>query len=458
MIDESERPRALPFGFAPMLLVSFIFGLEITFGNGSYSDAALAYSLIAFGVIVFCLVESGRTHDTNGRATKLVFLLIWLGLVAITFFAWNDEVPIIYPMRPWARGRHAQLGILLLLATYVPFLSGRLREPRWLRLSRFAGFAAMVTIAGVDVLQASPYPRIDVWTVQQAGADALLHHKNPYTAVAERDTGPRVAEDVPYVYPPTQIYLTLPAYALGKDVRFTMVAALVLAGIGMRFIAGGAKPSYPAIAEDAPSLYMWLMTKLFFIVEQSWVDPVQIMLLTTTYVAYVARFPALITAALLGVVLSAKQTMFWAVGLTGVILRFDKKQWLTTGAVGAAMVAPFVWLDFRALKHANFDFVSHLPSRSDALTFNSWYLRKFGTELPGVIGFLLAGIVCGYSMWRFRGSVGRLGLGRLGIALASTYAFFFAFNKWAFANYYFTMASLAALAAAMALHRTSPLN
>jgi len=50
-------------------------------------------------------------------------------------------------------------------------------------------------------------------------------------------------------------------------------------------------------------------------------------------------------------------------------------------------------------------------------------------------------------MWRLRGAPARLG-----VALATTYAFFFAFSKWAFATYYFLMASLAALAAALACH------
>jgi hypothetical protein len=170
------------------------------------------------------------------------------------------------------------------------------------------------------------------------------------------------------------------------------------------------------------------------------------MLITLTVAAYVAKRPRL-SAVLLGVVLSAKQTMFWAVGLTGVLLGFDRKQWATTALVGGALVFPFVWLDFRALKHANFDFLTSLPSRPDALTFTNWYDRRFGTPLPGGLGFVLAAAVALSAMWRMRGSPARLGL-----ALVMTYTVFFSFNKWAFANYYFLMASLAALAAAAACH------
>jgi hypothetical protein len=442
---EEQPSPALPSGFAPMLLASFLFGMAITFNRGAYSEGALVLVLLGLGILVFCLIEGSRRRLSIERNPRLLLMLIWLGLLAMAFYAWNDEV-IIYPVRPWDLGRKTQVASLLLLLTYLPFLTGQWREPRALRIGRFAAFAVVVALGGADVIRASPQPRIDVWTVQQDGAEALRHWKNPYTEVAEAATGPGVIGAVPYVYPPTQVYLTLPAYVLAKDVRFTMLGAILVAGFALRYITARARTGLPSIAQDAPALYLWLMTKLFFILEQAWVDPVQVMLIALTSAAYIARRPML-TAILLGVVLSAKQTMFWAVGLTGVILRFDKKQWATTIGVGTALVLPFVLLDFRALKHANFDLLSGLPTRLDALTFNSWFQRKFGTELPGAVGFLLAATVAAFSMWRMRRSAAQLS-----IALAATYAFFFAFNRWAFANYYFLMASLSALAAAASCH------
>jgi hypothetical protein len=139
--------------------------------------------------------------------------------------------------------------------------------------------------------------------------------------------------------------------------------------------------------------------------------------------------------------------MFWAVGLSGVLLGFDRRQWATTVAVGTALVLPFVWLDFRALKQANFDLLNNLPSRPDALTFNNWYARYLGKEMPQSVGFGLASLTAVFAMLRMRGSIARLGL-----AVAATYAFFFCFNKWAFANYYFLISSLTAAAAATACH------
>jgi hypothetical protein len=442
---ETDTAPSLPFGFAVLLLASFLFSTAITFNRGGYSEGALTLVLGGLGILVFCSLESGRPGVIVERNPRLQLGIVWLGLLAMTFQAINDEI-LIYPFRPWSLGRKMQLVLLGLLLSYLPFLTARWREPRFVRVARFAAFALAVGVAGTDAIRASPAPRIDVWTVQQAGAAELKAGHNPYRTVSMRDTGPRVGDDVPYVYPPVQLYVTLPAYAALGDVRYAMLAAMVLAGFAMRYITGRARAELPSIAEDAPALYLWLMPKLFFILEQAWVDPVQLMLIAFGFAAHVGKRPYL-TAVLFGFVLASKQTMFWAVGLTGVLLGFDRRQWVLTAGVAAALVLPFVYLDFRALKHANFDFLTQLPSRPDALTFNSWYLRTFGSEMSKNVGFALAGLMALFAMWRMRGSAARLGL-----AVAATYAFFFTFNKWAFANYYFLISSLTTLAAATACH------
>lgn len=73
--------------------------------------------------------------------------------------------------------------------------------------------------------------------------------------------------------------------------------------------------------------------------------------------------------------------------------------------------------------------------------------KSLQPRVPGGLGFVLAASVAGASMWWMKPSVSRLT-----VSLAATYTVFFAFNKWAFANYYFLMAGLSALAAASACH------
>lgn len=445
-IDRPETKDApvLSPEFAVLLLASFLFSMANTFNWGAYNEAGITLVLGGLGILVFCSLEGGRP-GVGGSSPSLQLGIVWLGLLMMTFHALTDPI-LLHPAFPWTIGRKMQFVMLGLLFTYLPFISRRWREFRWVRWARFAAFAVAVAVAGQDVITASPKPRIDVWNVQQEGAKDLAAGYNPYDGVAVHDTGPRIGDDVPYVYPPVQLYVTLPAYALMGDVRYTMLAAVLLAGFGMRYITGRARAGLPSIAEDAPALFLWLMPKLFFILEQAWVDPVQVMFIVFTLAAHVGNRRWL-AAFLLGFVFASKQTMFWAVGLTGVVLGFDRRQWAITLAIGGALVVPFALIDFRALKHANFDFLNRLPWRPDALTFNVWYLRFFGSEMSQAVGFALAALSAVYAMVRRRGSVARLG-----VAIATTYAFFFTFNKWAFANYYFLISSLTALAAATACH------
>ncbi len=435
----------LPLGLPAALLCSMFLGLAIIPSRGAYSEPALLMVLLGSLTLGWRFVSALRGEPATISFRLLVLGLMWSGAFGMAFFAWNDGEIIIYAVRAWDLGRQAQAGVLLLLLTYVPFLFGKWRELSIVRHVRFALLALCLLLAGHDVIRASPRPYIDVWTVQMLGAQALGAGQNPYQAVAVRDTGPRDASDVPYVYPPTQVYWTYPFFRLLGDVRYAMLAALLIAGLALRFITRRAKLDLPALAEDAPALFLWLTPKLYFILEQSWVDPVQVMFISALAAAYVAKREVL-TGVLLGVAVSAKQTMFWLLPLA-LILRLSRRQWIIGGAVGLALVLPFVAWDFRALKHANLDFLSALPARPDALTFTNWVSRKFGIDMPGNLAFLFAAGVAGVSVWKFRGNVALWG-----VALLSTYLTFFVWNRWAFANYYFLLLSLAVLASALAAH------
>jgi hypothetical protein len=436
----------LPYGFAPALLISFLFGLSILYSRGAYSEQALLMVLLGFLASCWSFAGAlGGERVRMGHSTMLLGLL-WSGLFGMAFYAWNDPAIIVSGVQFWELGRTMQLLTLILLLSYLPFIGGKLKEHRVAKVARFTAFGAVLCLSGYDTIRSSPRPWIDVWELQQRGAEYLERGENPYPKVAVRDTGPRRGEDVPYAYPPTHLYATFPAFLIGKDVRFAMLAALLIAGLALRFIVRRSGLGLTSLAEDAPALFIWLSPKLQFVLELAWVDPVQAMWIALMVSAHVAAKPTL-AAALLGVAAGSKQTMFWLVPLAGLMLGWNRRQWLITSAVAIALPLPFILADFQALKYANFDYLNALPARPDALTFTNWFARKYGTEIPGNIAFLLAAAVAGVSIWKLRGSTARFGLG-----LLATYVTFFVFNRWAFANYYFLLCSLSALAAACACH------
>jgi hypothetical protein len=81
----------------------------------------------------------------------------------------------------------------------------------------------------------------------------------------------------------------------------------------------------------------------------------------------------------------------------------------------------------------------------------NWADRALGVHVPYALAFPLAAGIVGFFVLRKRAQPHLLG-----VALLVTYFFFFTLNKWTFANYYFSLLSLAALGAALAIHRAEP--
>ncbi len=441
--------RQVPVGYAAALLASFLFGWAITPSRGAYSDPAMTMVLLATIVVGWRYVVNfgGRVDLIPARALAPV---VWGCAIAMAFTAYNDAEIIIYPVKFWELGRKAQGWSLIALFAYLPSML-KWAEPRWARHLRFVFVAGCITLAGVDTYRTSPTPRIDVWTVQQQGAAFFLEGKNPFQEVHAGDTGPRTANDVPYVYPPMQLYVTSIAWKLTNDVRFAILAAAILLGFSVRAIATrfDAK-TLPAILEDAPALFIWFTPKFFFILEQAWVDPVQIFWCSALILVAAFNRPWA-TAVLVGLVVGAKQTMLLFAGLIGLGLRFNWRQWVLAGSVSLATFLPWMIWDFKAWKFSNFDFLSALPVRPDALTYITWVRRKFGVEIPYVLAFPGAFAIVGLAAWKVRKSLGPLTMA--GVAAMTV---FFVINKWAFANYYFTLLGLSCIAAAAALGDTVP--
>jgi hypothetical protein len=436
----------LPGRYGALLGASLLLGQSLTYSNGTYSTNALLCVVIALLIVAALFVAALRGERSLGPEWDSEWTLgfVWIALFGLAFSAWNQKAILAGPHTHWAFGPVAHVGSLVLLLTYLPWLPrqvGSARIRRVGRYLRFGLFGALVVVAGADAIRALAQPPVDVWTVQTAGAKALLEGLNPYEVVRMQDSGPRPgAFDVPYVYAPAHLLVTIPALLVAGDVRYAMLVAVLVAGVAMRVLAHDER--LPALAQDAPALAFWLAPKLYLILEVGWTDPVSLMWIAVAVAAYVARRPTA-TALLVGAALASKQSMFWLAPIAGWLLGFSSRQWLLMFGVAAATVVPFAAWNPKALLHANFGFLSSLPHRADGLTITNWARMKLGFGWPPAVAFLLAAGVVFLS-------ARRLPRGAASFTLAATLAFFvtFAFNKWAFANYYLFLTGLAAVAAA----------
>jgi hypothetical protein len=442
--------------------VSFLVSFANEISHGRYLGPALACLAFALGVLVWQFARELRAPSPPVEArSNLISISIWVALASMPVTALLDPKILAHPHTSLLALRAFEVLSIPMLATYLPFLDRKLGS-KAARDARFWAFAALTLAAGTAIIHISPAPVIDVWDLQMHGARALLRGENPYVSVTVPDTTPiHPFPTVPYVYSPGSLYAGVIGLLVGGDVRYAMLLALVISGVALRAITlvpdERSREPFAALAEDAPALFVWLMPPLAFILELAWTEPVQLMCICVGAAA-VARGRTKLGAVMFGLAVTSKQSMVWLVPLAGFAFGFRLGDWVVMLATAAVGVAPFAIADFGALKFDTVDFLMRLIPRSDALGVAVWFKLAFGLTFPTSLSPIAAASTVGVTVLRAvslepsrRGRIApRAAL--FGCAAALTYFAFFFFAKQAFANYYFLVSGLAALAAATSLH------
>jgi hypothetical protein len=107
------------------------------------------------------------------------------------------------------------------------------------------------------------------------------------------------------------------------------------------------------------------------------------------------------------------------------------------GLVAGALTLPFLLADTHAFLYSLVEVQNRLPFRTEGLTYLVWWWRMSGTVLPTWIGLAAAIVAAAFGLWR----APRTPLG-FSVATALTLVVLFAFNRAAFANYYFFILGL----------------
>jgi hypothetical protein len=139
----------------------------------------------------------------------------------------------------------------LLVAAGLVLLSYSWRHaPAWIRATRFTLFALATTAAAANVVLASRSPGIDVWSIQQAAARALLEGRNPYAIHYPNPYGPGTPFLDPSLLTPDGHWIVAFPYmplvpilgavgALAGDVRWVMLATTVASAFLIRALGRG---------------------------------------------------------------------------------------------------------------------------------------------------------------------------------------------------------------------------
>jgi hypothetical protein len=294
----------------------------------------------------------------------------------------------------------------------------------------------MFVYLGRWILVASPDPAIDTYVFQREAGNALADGRNPY-ALRYPDIygsspyyGPGLSVDgvlqFGYPYLPLSLLLTAPAQLLLGDYRYAQLAAMVLAA---GFIAS-ASPGRIGMLAAALLLFT---PRTLFVLEQGWTDPLVVLgFAAATWVA-VTRQGQL--PWVFGLALALKQyTIFMVPAALHLVSRpFSRHMSLFLRALGLAALITlpfFLWSpsDFwRSVVMLQI----WQPFRADSLSYLAWAAQD-GDVWPASLGFLAAAIALGLGLWRQPHTPAGFAA-----TCALTYLAFFAFNKQAFANYYY---------------------
>lgn len=328
------------------------------------------------------------------------------------------------------------------------------------RLRRTAGWGLLLVhfVLGAMLVGSGVDPRIDVYMIHRESLDALLAGRNPYELTfpniysstvmygPEQLAGGRL--NFGYCYPPLSLLLGLPGHLLG-DYRYSLLGAMTLSGAMLMDLGRGpTRTMRTGMLAAAALLYT---PRVFYVLEHGWTDSLVACLLVATLWAAV-RAERLLPVAL-GLFVAAKQYTFLGLPALGLLLlgrRRAAEKWRLIGLaalVAAGVTLPLMLWNVRRFVWDVLELQFYSPFRADALSYLAWAARTSGRRLSSLVGFLALVPVLGLGLWRGA----RTPAGAAAV-LGCTYLVFFAFNKQAFANYYFfcLTALLAAVGAAAA--------
>jgi hypothetical protein len=323
------------------------------------------------------------------------------------------------------------------------------RKPRLAGAGALACCLALSTLAGTLVIEESPNPRIDVFGIEQGGAKALLAGKNPYSQSyanpytplqTERFFGDRRTELKQYPYPPLSLAWCTLGYALGGDVRWSLLVAELLIPILLFYLAR--RCGHPPRVALGLAVLEIVHPRGALVLEQAWTESLIGSAFLLLLLVLVGRPRVLLGGAVLGVFLASKQ--YSVVILPLLLLRrvVPRSYRGPALAVVAAVTVPFlVWgvsdfLDDVVL------FQLRQPARDDAMSLPGLVQWSTGVRLPGFIAVVAA--TGALAFWWRKVTDAR----RLPLAAACVYGVFFLTAKQSFCNYYYFLGIVVLAAAA----------
>jgi hypothetical protein len=440
------------WGTAAFTASAVSLGFAIYLHGGEYTPVALfLLTLSIASCIIGILVPAGGQAAFPARWTMHVLG----GALSLQFIALLIQWPV--SVDQGQRYLSVQNHIIYLYLTVIAgmlILIGFLNL-QWMRRWWFPALLLFHSLLGFWTVRCAPLPHIDVWYFQEDGPFALIHGRNPYDAAQvrfadiyqsthqghQRVYGAGMVVDdrlqFGFPYPPISLYCSTIGFLLGNDTRYAQAVALTLAGLLIGYSRPGRLPKLAAAS-------LLFTPAEWFVLGRAWTEPFVVMFLAAVIFCASRKMNRLLPVAF-GLFIASKQYLAFAVPLSFLLIaNFDwrrRHSWLAWAKllIGAAIVAAIVTLpmalwNLRAYWFSTVTVQTSAPFRWDALSYLVWVGFHVDSRYTGWLwlSFAAAALAIGLSMWKLRPSPAAFAA-----AMALAYIVFIAFNKQAFANYYF---------------------
>mgnify|MGYP000725343141 CR=1 FL=1 len=433
-----------------LILAVFFLGQALQYSNGFLSAAGIFFLTISLTLII--LSVTAKKSPEKAFITDRIHILIILGFIWQVFQLLTQPPGIAR-----LEDKLDQLWIfqlLIILSGFFALTSLIPLKQISQRIQRFAVFLTFITFlgAGIWIIKAYPNPQIDVFRFQQTSSKALLQGKNPYEQPIPNIYGPgtslygeKLIEgdhlNVSNPYPPLSIYVSTLGYIVGKDIRYSHLAAILLVAILIIII----NPNRDSLLIS----YLFLFTpRVFFVLEQSWTEP--IVLLFTIIAIWSALKKSKWLPYALGLMIASKQYYVFIIPFLYFLIptKTNWRKWIkpsaTLIATGLIVTAFLALWNIPAFLWNVGIFQWYQPFRVDSLSFATLYVLFFQQYPPGYLSFAALFIAFLFAKHYLTPSAENFAL-----AISLGLGIFFAFNKQAFCNYYYLFLGSLAVAAAV---------
>jgi hypothetical protein len=431
--------RAAPWALAAHALIAG--GLLISDGH----DQPVAVVMVMASVVTLALaLRLAPSAEGSSVVAPVTWTVAWASVLSAFVRSPGKFLSDEVSRRPYTL---MSLAAALVVLSYIPEVASGARRPSWVARARPAAMLGLALGLGAWIFHASPAPGIDVWTVHQQGADALLHGRPLYAygAVHTVDSHSFARPIATYAYPPANALLTTLGYLATGDTRWSALAAFLVGAwllwkIARRSVGPG------SVVPDLLLACLLFHPRALFVLEEAWGEPLSLPFLAGFVLAALSGRPKT-AAVLLGLLCAMKQHFVLYVPALALVPGIGLRGAVLAGATAGVTFLPFVLTGPHDLYMALVGYIAKDAFRGDSMSFTAM-LSDAGIFLPSWVG-LAAGLLSFVALLRVPRRVGPLLL-----SSAFTFLSFYVFGRQAFCNYYFFLGATLLVAVA-ALTRPS---